>query len=151
MSKAYQFPHDPKRPNPFADSGAPTVPAGDQPYAAPAGPQEDVDASEFYQAVPHRGVMLLLLGIFGLVGVFLSGWAGFYCLPLGLVNLGLTIPAWIMGRGDLKAIRRGAMDASGRGMTQAAWILGFIGTGLSILAGLVLPIARIVMIAFYDV
>jgi len=66
---------------------------------------------------PHRGTLILVLGILGLVlcGVFTA------------------IPAWIMGSGDLKQIDAGQMDPSGRGTTNAGRILGIIGTILGIL------------------
>jgi hypothetical protein len=66
---------------------------------------------------PHRGVLILVLGILSLVGCgILTG-----------------IPAWIMGSGDLKEIDAGAMDPAGRGMTQAGKILGMIAVILTIL------------------
>ena len=73
---------------------------------------------------PHRGVLILVLGILGLVlcGVFTA------------------IPAWIMGSGDLKQIDAGTMDPTGRGLTNAGRILGIIGTVLGIL-GLLIAIA----------
>ena len=69
---------------------------------------------------PHRGTLILVLGILGLV----------VCGPLG-------IAAWIMGKGDLKEMDAGAMDPTGRGMTNAGKICGLIATilmGLAILA-----------------
>ena len=58
---------------------------------------------------PHRGALILVLGILGLVA----------CMPLG-------IAAWVMGRSDLDSIRRGEIDADGEGMTKAGMILGII-------------------------
>ena len=69
---------------------------------------------------PHRGTLILVLGILGLV----------VCAPLG-------IAAWIMGAGDLKEMDAGTMDPSGRGVTQAGKICGIIGTILLII-GLVI-------------
>ena len=62
---------------------------------------------------PHRGTMILVLGILGLV----------VCGPLG-------IAAWVMGSGDLKEMDAGTMDPSGRGTTQAGKICGMIATAL---------------------
>lgn len=70
--------------------------------------------SETTSPRPHRGVLVLVFGIIGLIGA---------CLPLG-------IAAWIMGWRDLKAIDRGAMDGTGRGMTKAGMILGIISVPL---------------------
>lgn len=69
---------------------------------------------------PHRGTLILVLGILGLV----------ICGPLGTA-------AWIMGNGDLKEIDAGAMDSSGRGLTNAGRICGMIATILMILGVLI--------------
>lgn len=60
---------------------------------------------------PHRGALILTLGILGLL----------VCAPFG-------IAAWIMGANDLRDMKAGRMDSSGRGMTQAGYILGIIAT-----------------------
>jgi hypothetical protein len=65
---------------------------------------------------PHRGTLILILGILGLV----------VCGPLG-------IAAWVMGAGDLKEMDAGTMDPAGRGATQAGKICGIIGTILMII------------------
>jgi hypothetical protein len=65
---------------------------------------------------PHRGTLILVLGILGLV----------VCSPLGIV-------AWVMGSGDLKEIDAGTMDPAGRGSTQAGKICGMIATILMII------------------
>ena len=64
---------------------------------------------------PHRGTLILVLGILGIV----------LCGPL-------AIAAWVMGVGDLKQIDAGTMDPAGRGTTQAGKICGIIGTILLI-------------------
>ena len=66
--------------------------------------------------------MILIFGILGLVGI---------CWPLGIV-------AWVMGNGDLKEMDAGAMDPSGRSMTNAGRICGMIGTILLIILVVVL-------------
>jgi len=70
---------------------------------------------------PHRGTLILVFGILGLV----------ICGPLG-------IAAWVMGNSDLRAMDAGTMDPSGRGTTQAGKICGMIATILMILAVLVI-------------
>jgi hypothetical protein len=60
---------------------------------------------------PHRGTLILVLGILGLV----------VCGPLG-------IAAWIMGNGDLKEMDAGTMDRSGRSVTNGGRICGMIAT-----------------------
>jgi len=74
---------------------------------------------------PHRGTLILVLGILGLV----------VCGPLGIV-------AWILGSGDLKEMDAGAMDPAGRGPTQAGRICGIIATVLMIL-GVIIGIAMV--------
>jgi hypothetical protein len=64
---------------------------------------------------PHRGTLILVLGILGLV----------ICGPLG-------IAAWVMGSGDLKQMDAGTMDPAGRSTTQAGKICGIIATVLLI-------------------
>jgi hypothetical protein len=73
--------------------------------------------------MPHRGGMILTLGILGLVSVFVC------CLGLLLSPF-----AWIMGNQDLAEIRAGRMDPEGEGMTQAGRICGIIGTIILILS-----------------
>ncbi|MFB0552760.1 MAG: hypothetical protein ACETWQ_05530 [Phycisphaerae bacterium] len=58
---------------------------------------------------PHRGGVVLALGIIGLVVCFICG-----------------IIAWVMGNNDLKEMAAGTMDLSGRGLTQAGRICGMI-------------------------
>jgi hypothetical protein len=65
---------------------------------------------------PHRGTMILVLGILSLI----------ICAPLGIV-------AWVMGSGDLKEMAAGTMDPSGRGNTNAGKICGMIGTILMVI------------------
>jgi len=76
---------------------------------------------------PHRGTLILVLGILGLV----------ICGPLG-------IAAWIMGSGDLKEMDAGTMDPAGRGNTNVGKILGIIATVLMIV-GVVIAILVIGM------
>ena len=65
---------------------------------------------------PHRGTLILVLGILSLV----------MCAPLG-------IAAWLMGNGDLKLIDSGQMDPTGRSTTNAGRICGIISTIMLIL------------------
>jgi len=78
---------------------------------------------------PHRGTLILVLGILGLL----------VCGPLGIV-------AWVMGSGDLKEMDAGSMDPSGRGNTNAGKICGIIATVLTIIS--VLIIAALFLFGF---
>jgi len=75
---------------------------------------------------PHRGTMILIFGILGLI-----------CCGL------FAIAAAIMGTNDLKEMSAGRMDRSGEGMTRVGQILGFVGIGLWIIG----VIARVALMA----
>ena len=111
-------------PAPF---GTETKPAADQPeepfnpYASPTAP-----ASRSYLK-PHRGPLVLTLGLVGLV-------CG--CHVLG-------IPAWILGAQDLREIREGRMDPAGEGLTQAGMIIGIIASVLVIINAVLVMLAML--------
>ena len=86
--------------------------------------QHDSSPSGNQRLQPHRGTVILVLGILGLV----------MCGPIGII-------AWIMGKSDLDAMRRGVMDPSGQGMTNAGYILGIIATVLTLLGVAVVILA----------
>lgn len=67
------------------------------------------------QLMPHRGGLILALGILGIVCCFICG-----------------IIAWVMGNGDLRQMDAGRMDPSGRGLTQAGKICGMVSVILQI-------------------
>lgn len=69
---------------------------------------------------PHRGVMILIFGILGIM----------CCGIFGIV-------AWVMGNGDLKEMDAGQMDPAGRGLTQGGKICGIVAVVLNILGFLV--------------
>ena len=75
---------------------------------------------------PHRGTLILVLGILSLVmcGIFTG------------------IPAWIMGKNDLKKIKAGQMDPEGEGKTKGGMICGIICCVISLISiiGIVLLI-----------
>ena len=61
-------------------------------------------------AIPHRGGLILVLGILGwVVGC-----------PI------FSVAAWMMGSSDLREMRYGRMDPAGKGITQAGSILGMV-------------------------
>lgn len=63
--------------------------------------------------LPHRGTLILVLGILGLI----------ICQPIG-------IAAWLMGNTDLRAMREGRMDPSGESLTTAGKVCGIIASVL---------------------
>jgi predicted ferric reductase len=87
--------------------GVPVVPVG------PQGPTQ-------MQLRPHRGGIILALGILGIV----------CCFILGII-------AWVMGNNDLKEMAAGRMDPSGEGLTQAGKICGMVSVILQIVVILI--------------
>ena len=71
--------------------------------------------------VPHRGTLILVLGILSLVG------CGFFT----------GIPAAIMGGGDLKKMDAGQMDPEGRQLTNIGRILGIVSIVLTLVGCLI--------------
>ncbi len=99
--------------NPYAaNPGA--NPSGGNPYTSPA----SRGVSTHYE--PHRGVLILVFGILGIM-----------CCCI------FAICAWVMGSTDLAKMKRDAMDPDGRGLTQAGFILGIIGTVLGLLGAVI--------------
>jgi hypothetical protein len=88
------------------------IPWSSQTSAAPPAP---AGSGVRRRQSPHRGATVLVLGILGIL----------VCFILGII-------AWSMGSGDLKAMDRGRMDPSGRGLTQAGMVLGIISTLLTL-------------------
>ena len=82
-----------------------------QPPAATAEAQAPVQS-----VAPHRGVLILVLGILGIVCCFICG-----------------IIAWVMGNNDMREMDAGRMDPSGRGLTQAGKICGIVSVILQIM------------------
>ncbi len=88
------------------------LPARDVPELAAAA---NLPTSYSPSMQPHRGTVVLVLGILGLL----------LCFILGIV-------AWVMGNDDLREMRLGTMDPSGRGLTQAGRICGMISVIIAI-------------------
>lgn len=90
-------------------------------YQAPAAPfSPPTSRQPTISCAPHRGGVVLTLGILGWV------------IPL------LAIIAWVMGHGDLEAMKTGKMDRSGQSQTESGRTLGMIAScvygGLLLLA-----------------
>lgn len=77
---------------------------------------------------PHRGTMILVLGILGIVLCFIPG-----------------IIAFFMGGKDLEEMRNGTMDPSGEQLTKIGRICGIIGTILQV-GGILLWIVLVVLL-----
>jgi len=66
--------------------------------------------------VPHRGGVVLALGILSLVP------------PIMVIPFGLT--GWVMARHDIRDMNAGRMDGSGRSMTQAGQVCAAVGASV---------------------
>jgi hypothetical protein len=96
----------------MADKPEPRAPSTESPVTtASIGPQP----SPPQPLRPHRGGVVLALGILGIVVCFICG-----------------IIAWVMGNNDLRDMAAGRMDPAGRGLTQAGKICGMISVILAI-------------------
>jgi len=81
------------------------------------GPAQTVEVQPTTQTFqPHRGTVILVLGILGIVCCFICG-----------------IIAWVMGNNDLRDMDAGIKDPSGRGLTQAGKICGIVSVVLQII------------------
>ncbi|HLJ93403.1 MAG TPA: hypothetical protein VKU02_09465 [Gemmataceae bacterium] len=78
-------------------------------------------------AEPHRGTLILVLGVSSIV---VSTIGGCFMGLGGLIGLPLGIIAWVLGRRDLIKMHEHMMDQDGRELTKAGWICGVIGTVL---------------------
>jgi len=67
--------------------------------------------------VPHRGALILVLGILSWVGL------GIFVSPF----------AWVLGKADLREMDEDRMDPEGRTLTQVGMILGMIMTILTLI------------------
>ena len=78
---------------------------------------------------PHRGAVILAFGILGFAVCQLFG-----------------IAAWVMANNDLKEMRSGYMDPSGRDLTIAGRILGMVATALMAISVVILIFFLVVSI-----
>jgi hypothetical protein len=99
----------------------------EQTQAPPVTPTEAQPVTQ-QPLAPHRGTLILVLGILSLVCCFICG-----------------IIAWVMGNGDLKEMAAGRMDPAGEGMTKAGKICGIIGVAMQIV-GIVLMVIWLIFV-----
>jgi hypothetical protein len=92
-------------------SRKPPVPQGSNPFAERSVPSATTATVARQYHVPHRGGLVLALGI-----------VGWFTCPL------FSVMAWVMGSSDLREMRYGRMDPGGIGLTQAGYYLGMIYT-----------------------
>jgi len=83
---------------------------------------------------PHRGTLVMVLGIIAVAVSPLAVCCGLFSIPFVITSLSLGITSWVMGQGDLRKIKQRAMDPRGRGQTQAGMVCGIIATCLACLS-----------------
>lgn len=109
-----------------------------------AAPQQDIQYSSknpyeatayqsFSHLAPHRGGLVLTLGIISLV-------CNFFLVP--------GILAWVFGSSDLKQMKAGLMNREGESLTMVGMILGIVMTVLPLL-GILFYIAMIVIVILF--
>jgi len=144
---------DPEQPNPYGQQPPPPNPYGQQPPQQPQQPpynpyhQQPYPPSGYppqppgyppYQPTPPTDGLGLASMIIGITALVLS------CL-YGIGLLGAPA-ALIMGRISMKRIDRSEGRLGGRGMAQAGFILGIIGTVLLVLAIIALIVIIVVAV-----
>jgi len=119
--------------SPHLAAAATFAPPGPVPsqYPAPRGSSFSAATGATRYVAPHRGPLILVLGIMGL----------FITCPV------FPLMSWVMGSNDLREMDAGRMDPSGRDVTRAGmiigmvlsilWILGFVFIFVMMLAGAV--------------
>lgn len=78
---------------------------------------------------PHRGRMILTLGVVSLVLCGLSC----CCFPGGLAGVGLGVTTWKMGNRDLAKMQANQMDRRGRSATQTGRTCGLVAIWVGLL------------------
>ncbi len=101
------------------------------PSLAGAGSFGAVSTGPYTYVKPHRGAMVLILGVLSITFCPLTG-----------------IAAWMMGSADLREMREGRMDKSGEGSTQAGYVCGIIGTILFLLQVVVVVLYILFIVVF---
>lgn len=132
--------------NPFGEQ-TPTAAGDENPYGASrAEALRSGQADDYVTTLPNRSMRVLTFGLLGLVlamlgvasaaaGVASSGnwtWGISFGIPIQLLGLAVSLPSWIFGASDLKAIRAGAMEAAGRSRTRIGFVLGIVGVLIGI-------------------
>ena len=135
-------------PNPFADDLADDAIPSD-PFSSPkegGGGYETQVAGHYETMSPGRGGTLIMLAATGLA-ITIFGLVPFMCcMPVNVLGLAFSIPAWIMAKTDMKGIELGAIDEEARRTTRAAYLMGMVGTIL----GLVIPPAVLGALLYFN-
>ncbi len=107
------------QPPPHQAGGSPFAPRGETGAVAAAAASRGTQSTEQANYMkPHRGGLILVLGLAGLLAV----------CPVA------AIFAWTMGAADLRQMRQGRMDPEGLGITKGGMILGMVISIIDIVA-----------------
>jgi len=94
---------------------------------------EEIQPIEGGEALrPHRGTLILILGILGI-------------FPFGLLA---GIPAWVLGKGDLAKMDQGEMDPEGRKLATIGRTLGMISIPWTVVIGIIFAFFGAVVLGF---
>jgi len=110
----------------FADLAAP-MPSHDPVGATLATPAHTTENKAGEHLTPHRGTLVLILGLLGLT----------------VCGAATGLPAWLLASRDLREMRARRMDRSGEQMTKIGQVLGIVSLVLTMigLLGFVLLVA----------
>lgn len=98
------------------------------PHASTSAAPWDVPGAVRRDCLPHRGDRLLFLGNWSFVCGLMAGCVLFTAAP----GLPMGVAAFLLAWGDLKQMRAGQMDPTGRAKTRRALWWGAWGTALSL-------------------
>lgn len=130
--------------NPYSDGGPPAEQLDDNPYSAPTDESEPVYQPEYVEAFSHRAGQMLRMASIGIATSVLFNVAlllimlGMIQVPvqygilLSFANLALTVPAMVMCRNDIIAMKAGAMDSSGLRRTRVSFYVSMLGALISL-------------------
>lgn len=88
-------------------------------------------ADPYGELKPHRGETVLAFGVISLVASFFSCACCPFLVPLGV---GFGLPAYLMGKNDLREMTENRRNPNGRSTTQAGMMCGMIGMVIGVLA-----------------
>lgn len=117
--------------SPIAPGGNPFGNRPESPENAVGRAPPAVAASLARYTTPHRGGLILVLGVLGWI---------VSCPVFG-------VAAWMMGASDLREMRCGRMDPAGEGITQAGYVLGMINSLLWIVGVVIIMVVLMIGLA----
>jgi len=149
MSESFRFPKNPNEGreqtfvdeegnNPFAednnfseaDENVFNSPGND---SAPAYRPEYIATSNDRKGIVFTfGLITLGVGAFSISMTYFNELFQALYVTLVFLNLAMAIPTWMIGYADLRAMRAGALDRAGIGMTRAGTIMSMLTTCVSV-------------------